>query len=86
MGIAAEPEEVEAVLHNLCGFHLAERDPVFRYTVRSGVFGLGRRRRRALEVLPHELGQLPLKLFRCRRSIEKRVRLHDTIRGEHRVT
>ena len=32
MGIMAEPEEVEAVLHNLCGFHLAERDPVFRYT------------------------------------------------------
>jgi len=32
-GISAEPEEVEAVLHNLCGYHLAERDPVFRYTV-----------------------------------------------------
>jgi hypothetical protein len=32
-GITAEPEEVEAVLHNLCGYHLAERDPVFRYTV-----------------------------------------------------
>lgn len=32
-GITAEPEEVEAMLHNLCGFHLAERDPVFRYTV-----------------------------------------------------
>src|SRR5690606_10609017 len=29
----AEPEEVEALLHNLCGFHLAERDPVARYTV-----------------------------------------------------
>jgi hypothetical protein len=33
MGIAAEPEEVEAVLHNLCGFHLAERDPVSRFIV-----------------------------------------------------
>ena len=33
MGITAEPEEVEAVLHNLCGYHLAERDPVNRYTV-----------------------------------------------------
>jgi hypothetical protein len=33
VGITAEPEEVEAVLHNLCGYHLAERDPVFRYTV-----------------------------------------------------
>jgi hypothetical protein len=33
VGISAEPEEVEAVLHNLCGYHLAERDPVFRYTV-----------------------------------------------------
>jgi hypothetical protein len=32
-GIVAEPEEVEALLHNLCGFHLAERDPVARYTV-----------------------------------------------------
>jgi hypothetical protein len=33
MGITPEPEEVEAVLHNLCGFHLAERDPVHRYHV-----------------------------------------------------
>ncbi len=32
-GIEAEPEEVEAMLHNLCGFHLAERDPVARYAV-----------------------------------------------------
>jgi hypothetical protein len=32
-GVVAEPEEVEALLHNLCGYHLAERDPVFRYTV-----------------------------------------------------
>ncbi len=32
-GFTAEPEEVEALLHNLCGFHLAERDPVARYTV-----------------------------------------------------
>lgn len=32
-GIEAEPEEVEALLHNLCGFHLAERDPVSRYAV-----------------------------------------------------
>src|SRR5690606_414113 len=32
-GVSAEPEEVEALLHNLCGFHLAERDPVERYTV-----------------------------------------------------
>jgi hypothetical protein len=32
-GIEAEPDEVEAVLHNLCGFHLAERDPVARYMV-----------------------------------------------------
>ena len=32
-GVLAEPDEVEAVLHSLCGYHLAERDPVFRYTV-----------------------------------------------------
>jgi hypothetical protein len=32
-GIEPEPEEVEALLHNLCGFHLAERDPVSRYAV-----------------------------------------------------
>ncbi len=32
-GHEAEPGEVEAVLHNLCGYHLAERDPLFRYTV-----------------------------------------------------
>jgi hypothetical protein len=32
-GFTADPEEVEALLHNLCGFHLAERDPVARYTV-----------------------------------------------------
>jgi hypothetical protein len=32
-GITAEPDEVEAMLHNLCGFHLAERDPVARYIV-----------------------------------------------------
>ena len=32
-GITAEPEEVEAVLNNLCGYHLAERDPAFRYAV-----------------------------------------------------
>ena len=33
MGITAAPEEVEAVLLNLCGYHLSESDPVFRYTV-----------------------------------------------------
>jgi hypothetical protein len=33
VGVTAEPEEVEAVLHNLCGYHLAERDPLFRYNV-----------------------------------------------------
>ncbi len=33
LGVTAEPEEVEAVLHNLCGYHLAEPDPLFRYTV-----------------------------------------------------
>jgi hypothetical protein len=32
-GHEAEPEEVEAVLHNLCGYHLAEPDPLFRYNV-----------------------------------------------------
>jgi hypothetical protein len=31
-GVTAEPAEVEAVLHNLCGYHLSEPDPVFRYT------------------------------------------------------
>jgi hypothetical protein len=31
-GVTAEPEEVEAVLHNLCGYHLSETNPVFRYT------------------------------------------------------
>lgn len=32
-GVVAQPEEVEAVLHNLCGYHLSERDPLHRYTV-----------------------------------------------------
>ena len=32
-GITAEQEEVEAVLHSLCGYHLAEPDPLFRYNV-----------------------------------------------------
>ena len=32
-GVTAEPEEVEAVLHNLCGYHLAEPDALSRYTV-----------------------------------------------------
>jgi hypothetical protein len=32
-GVEIDPDEVEALLHNLCGFHLAERDPVQRYTV-----------------------------------------------------
>jgi hypothetical protein len=32
-GITAEPDEVQAVLQSLCGFHLAERDAVYRYTV-----------------------------------------------------
>ena len=32
-GVTAEQEEVEAVLHNLCGYHLAEPDPLFRYNV-----------------------------------------------------
>ena len=31
-GVTAEPEEVEAVLHNLCGYHLSEPNPVARYT------------------------------------------------------
>jgi hypothetical protein len=33
LGVTAEPEEVEAVLHNLCGYHLTEPDPLVRYTV-----------------------------------------------------
>src|SRR5215510_1645638 len=33
LGVTAEPEEVEAVLHNLCGYHLTEPDPLTRYTV-----------------------------------------------------
>jgi hypothetical protein len=33
LGVTAEPEEVEAVLHNLCGYHLTEPDPLIRYTV-----------------------------------------------------
>src|SRR5215475_14037140 len=32
-GITAEPAEVQAVLQSLCGFHLAERDALYRYTV-----------------------------------------------------
>jgi hypothetical protein len=32
-GITAEPEEVEAVLHNLCGYHLSEPDALARYQV-----------------------------------------------------
>ena len=32
-GVEPEPDEVEALLHNLCGFHLADRDPVSRYAV-----------------------------------------------------
>jgi hypothetical protein len=31
-GVTAEPAEVEAVLHNLCGYHLSEPDAVLRYT------------------------------------------------------
>src|SRR5687767_14727359 len=31
-GVTAEPEEVEAVLHNLCGYHLSEPNAVARYT------------------------------------------------------
>jgi hypothetical protein len=31
-GVTAEPDEVEAILHNLCGYHLTEPDPVTRYT------------------------------------------------------
>jgi hypothetical protein len=33
VGVTAEPEEVEAALRNLCGYHLVEPDPLFRYTV-----------------------------------------------------
>ena len=33
LGVTAEPEEVEALLHNLCGYHLTEPDPLTRYTV-----------------------------------------------------
>jgi hypothetical protein len=33
LGVNAEPEEVEAVLHNLCGYHLMEPDPLVRYMV-----------------------------------------------------
>jgi hypothetical protein len=32
-GMAVEPEEVQAVLQSLCGYHLAERDPAYRYSV-----------------------------------------------------
>lgn len=32
-GVTAEPAEVQAVLQSLCGFHLAERDALYRYTV-----------------------------------------------------
>ncbi len=32
-GYDAAPTEVEAVLHSLCGYHLAERDPLHRYHV-----------------------------------------------------
>ena len=32
-GMTAEPEEVQAVLQSLCGYHLAERDPAYRYSV-----------------------------------------------------
>jgi hypothetical protein len=32
-GITVEPAEVHAVLQSLCGFHLAERDATYRYTV-----------------------------------------------------
>lgn len=32
LGVTAEPEEVEAVLHNLCGYHLHEPDALARYT------------------------------------------------------
>ncbi|HEX6870433.1 MAG TPA: hypothetical protein VF163_04990 [Micromonosporaceae bacterium] len=33
VGVTAEAEEVEAALRNLCGYHLAEPDPLVRYTV-----------------------------------------------------
>ena len=32
-GLYAEPTEVQAVLQNLCGYHLAEPDAVHRYAV-----------------------------------------------------
>jgi hypothetical protein len=32
-GVTAEPAEVQAVLQSLCGYHLAERDAVYRYTM-----------------------------------------------------
>jgi hypothetical protein len=32
-GMTVEPEEVQAVLQSLCGYHLAERDPAYRYSV-----------------------------------------------------
>jgi hypothetical protein len=32
-GMTVDPAEVQAVLQSLCGYHLAERDPAYRYSV-----------------------------------------------------
>jgi hypothetical protein len=62
VGVTAEQEEVEAVLHSLCGYHLAEPDPLFRYNVltREQVLyealaaAIKRERGRALADLTHK--------------------------------
>lgn len=86
-GIEAEPDEVEALLHNLCGFHLAERDPVARYTVLTReqvlydalVAAIKRERGRALAELAsrgHKLTEVAaLTGLRTRQQVQRLIQI-----------
>ncbi len=86
-GIEAEPDEVEALLHNLCGFHLAERDPVARYTVLTReqvlydalAMAIKRERGRALAELVsrgHRLTEIAtLTGLRTRQQVQRLIRV-----------
>jgi hypothetical protein len=92
-GIEAEPEEVEALLHNLCGFHLAERDPVARYTVLTReqvlydalVEAIKRERGRALAELVNQ-GHRPVDVakmtgLRTRQQVQRLIQLGTASAG-----
>jgi hypothetical protein len=86
-GIQAEPEEVEALLHNLMGFHLADRDPVSRYEVLTReqvlydalVEAIKRERGRALAELAdrgHKLTQIAvLTGLRTRQQVQRLIQV-----------